>query len=420
MKMKTMLTIAVLGLLIAGCSSEEPNGGKQGGDMVPNQDAKPLPTTKDIVLSRAEEDAMQRFVDLAFDMNALINENYTDIFEQNDDNYNFSPISTVMCMSLIANSVDEVTSARIAERLGMESLDRLNALNTKLLQYLPAKENAVDMRLANSVWYHNSDMVSDSYRDKMAQSFAASVYGCDFNSTASVDEVNAWAARNTENMITKIIDKLDADGEAMFVNAMYFAGCWRSPFDKSATASGTFYGTLGDKNVAVMNGKFLYKYFADDEIEAVVVPFSEEKYVLDIVMPKDINNVSLTQDVVSKVHDGGALREVAISLPRFELEMSARLNPVLYHLSLLPVEFTFGQMGFANPRLINGILMKQNTRFCVDEEGAKAAAVTYGGGVTSPGIEYESVSFNVNRPFYYIIRNVKTGAIIMMGRVCNI
>ena len=59
--------------------------------------------------------------------------------------------------------------------------------------------------------------------------------------------------------------------------------------------------------------------------------------------------------------------------------------------------------------------VKHKTFVEVNEEGTEAAAVT------SVGIGVTSVpqSFNVNRPFIFMIREQNSGAILFMGKVMN-
>jgi len=418
--MKKHLTsmLIALGLIATACSSEEPKG-NEAPIVEANEDVKPLPTTKDIVLSRSEEDAMNRFADVSFKMSAKIAENYNKIFENaTDDNYNFSPISAIMCLSLIANSVDANTSEMIVDKLGIGSLEKLNNLNTKLLQYLPAKENAVDLRLANSVWYHNKCEISKSYKNEMAKIFAASVYGCDFTSSKSVDEVNAWVARNTENMIPGIINDLSIDAQALFVNAMYFAGNWMYEFNESNTKDGSFHGSRGDSSVKMMHGNFDLGYYADSEIEAVVLPFSRQYYELNILMPSDGCKTPLTSDRFKEVMNNLSGKQVNLKMPRFDIEKKAALTPMLQAMDISLSKYTLDPMGFNTDANI-GMQIIQKTKIIVNEEGAKAAAATYGAPITSNGTKLDRVTMTVDRPFYYVIRNVKTGAIAMMGRLCN-
>lgn len=66
--------------------------------------------------------------------------------------------------------------------------------------------------------------------------------------------------------------------------------------------------------------------------------------------------------------------------------------------------------------------VSHQTYICVDEEGTELAAVT-GGEMGMPLPDEDNtpkVKVDFNRPFMYIIRNSRTGAILMAGVVTNL
>ena len=73
-----------------------------------------------------------------------------------------------------------------------------------------------------------------------------------------------------------------------------------------------------------------------------------------------------------------------------------------------------------NPIFVN--LIKQNTSMAIDEKGTEAAAVTIVGGYDSiggPNWREEVFEFKATRPFFYLIEESSTDAILFMGKVTN-
>ena len=64
-------------------------------------------------------------------------------------------------------------------------------------------------------------------------------------------------------------------------------------------------------------------------------------------------------------------------------------------------------------------MMRQKARIKVNEEGSEAAAVTIAGAMYTSGIgpvEYPTATFHANRPFVYVISELRTGIILFVGK----
>ena len=72
-----------------------------------------------------------------------------------------------------------------------------------------------------------------------------------------------------------------------------------------------------------------------------------------------------------------------------------------------------------NPIFVN--LIKQNTSMAIDEKGTEASAVTIVGGesIGGPNWREEIFEFKATRPFFYLIEESSTDAILFMGKVTN-
>jgi serpin B len=104
--------------------------------------------------------------------------------------------------------------------------------------------------------------------------------------------------------------------------------------------------------------------------------------------------------------------EVLISLPRFKLEYAIDLKDALKALGMeiaFTKEANFSGMTSSSVSIDK---IKHKTFVEVNEEGTEAAAVTEVGGVRSGPIE-----MNVNRPFFFAIRDNQTGSILFVGSI---
>ena len=64
-----------------------------------------------------------------------------------DGNFVCSPFSAVMLLSMLSNVTDPATSAEIAATLGTSDTEALNSFSAKYIEWLPAADPAVKIRI---------------------------------------------------------------------------------------------------------------------------------------------------------------------------------------------------------------------------------------------------------------------------------
>ena len=100
--------------------------------------------------------------------------------ELRDYNLGFSPLSTTMAVSMLANAVGDEDAAKLSEILGVDNLAALNAYNTKLLDYLPYQEEGNVLKLANGMWYQSGRPIDASFSQTISEIFGAVPSPLDF------------------------------------------------------------------------------------------------------------------------------------------------------------------------------------------------------------------------------------------------
>jgi serpin B len=110
---------------------------------------------------------------------------------------------------------------------------------------------------------------------------------------------------------------------------------------------------------------------------------------------------------------------VTLTMPRFSIDTRFNLSDTLKAMGM-PTAFNslsadFTGMTTKEPIHIGNVIHQANID--VVEEGTTAAAVTVvnmEAGAAPPGA---SVTFHIDKPFLYLIRDSSSGAILFMGRV---
>lgn len=268
----------------------------------------------------------------------------------------------------------------------------------------------------------------------MKKHLGADVEAVDFAAPASASRrINEWVEARTEGKIAEVIPPgaLAERTRLVLVNAVYFLAAWLDPFDEDLTRPQPFHPLCGSagahEEVPMMANKGNYRYARDDErgVAAVEIPYEAMSMLL--LLPDtgrfDAFAASLSGDCVAHIVARLAPLEIALELPKFELESSYRLSDALEALGAVRA-FDESAADFGgisdDPEGLFVSEVIHRARIRVDENGTEAAAATAIEclALAEPE-ETEAVSFVVDRPFFFLIRDRETGGFLVLGRVMN-
>ncbi len=341
-----------------------------------------------------------------------------------------SPTSAYLALSLLANGARNETEKAILSTLRATQLTReeLNSANRGLIKALvkPSKEkNAVELAIANSVWTDKSFRLRDRFISDVKESYGSEARELDFKSPEAAKTINDWVLDKTSGKIKDFIKS--TDGASMYlVNATYFRGPWTNPFSPKLTQPGRFYTSATEvKEVPMMRNSFIGAYAKTDDYEVVQMNYGAYESRLLLVLPKgDIAtleskvNSSFLAELSDKLAKPGSSHQIDLKLPRFKFEYESDLAQPLVNLGM---EIAFGPLADFFDMAAGQVAVSkafQKTFLAMDEVGTEAAAATGIGMVTSvPMVPKASIEFN--RPFFTVIQDTKTQAILFLGSVVN-
>lgn len=349
---------------------------------------------------------------------------FRQVADAGEDKCFISPLSASFALAMAANGANGETQQQMLSVLGFDAgaLAELNEYHHNLLTTLPNLDNKTKIAIANALFVQPNFPLEADFVSTCRQSYDAQVDILDFmnNPSGAAAKINAWAARNTNNKIKKVVDgPTVASLRLMLANALYFKGKWDCEFDKSNTRKEPFTAVDGSvSQVDMMHITDHFRYAQTDAFRMVELPYKGGAYVMDVFLPaegKTIADVrhSLSNEAMAEAYS----HNVELRLPRFTMNYERRMNEDLQALGMTRA-FT-GAADFSNmsrvPMCID--FVKQNTFLAVDEEGTEAAAVTViGFKYTSAGPE-ETIPFYVDEPFVLLIREVQQGTILFIGEV---
>lgn len=351
---------------------------------------------------------------------------FRQVADANEDKCFISPLSASFALSMAANGANGETRQQILSVLGFdaEALSELNEYHHNLLTTLPYLDSKTKIALANALFVQTDFPLEADFVSACRQSYNAKVDILDFmnNPSGAAAKINAWAARNTNNKIKKVVDAPTVESlRMMLANALYFKGKWDCKFDKSNTRKEAFTASDGSvSQVDMMHITEHFRYAQTDAFRMVELPYKGGAYVMDVFLPAEGKTIADVRHSLSNQTMAEARvysYNIDLRLPRFTMDYERRMNEDLQALGMTQA-FT-GSADFSNmssvPMCID--FVKQNTFLAVDEEGTEAAAVTViGFKCTSVGPE-ETIPFYVDEPFILLIREVQQGTILFIGEV---
>ncbi|XP_026107611.1 neuroserpin-like [Carassius auratus] len=360
---------------------------------------------------------------------------------EGEENIIFSPLSVALALGMVELGARGSSLEEIRQAVGYSQFreDEEFSLLSNLTQALSADEEQYVVRLANSLFLQTGVHFSEDFLQLMKKYFRAEVETVDFSQSEAVaDRINSWVLNHTESKIQNLVsaDDFSSSTMIMLANAVYFRGSWKNQFRPENTRTFSFTKDDGSEVQTLMmyqQGDFYYGEFSDGTTEAggvyqvLEMLYEGEDMSMMMVLPRqEVPLASLEPIIKAQLLDEWAnnvkRQKVEVYLPRFKVEQKIDLRDTLQQLGIksiftkdadltaMTAEMTDGQDLFIGKAV-------QKAYLEVTEEGAEGAAGSGMIALTRTLVLYPQVM--ADHPFFFIIRNRKTGSILFMGRVMN-
>lgn len=334
----------------------------------------------------------------------------------------FSPHSVSAALSLAYLGAHGETATQMASALGYPSGDGEDTTRA-LMALAVSEDDRIRLSAANSVWVQRGYRLLDEYLRKVG----GMARETDFRaSKAASDEINAWIAEHTSDLIRDLVPPgaLGALTRLVLANAIHFKGAWATAFDKRLTRKMDFHNL--DGSVSQVDTMFARKvkigHVAHEEYEAGYLPYGDGSMGMLVVIPNDFADFTVSLDGARLLAIRREMRraeEVDLGLPRFRSESTLGLSGNMAALGMVDA-FDDGRADFSGisgerDLVISAILHKALVD--VSEEGTEAAAATavvmrYCCMVRTPRLD-------VDRPFVFAICR-HDGAPLFMGQTVSL
>jgi serine protease inhibitor len=334
------------------------------------------------------------------------------------ENVFVSPVSAHLALSLAALGATGENQREMNEVLRVKTPDAARTGSRALIDSLNTSREGFRLTTANSLWVHKDYTLKNSYQTMARTAFDAESQSLDFLDPRAAERINHWVDQHTAGKIPSIVDPPSLRAQSLvLINATYFKADWTVPFRGDRTHPEPFHLVKGGtKDVPMMSrtGHDM-RYLQSAEGEALEIPYGPEasaSFVLWMPARADAPFSDKAFRALANVEPSfGEVR-----LPKFRLEAKYSLGDVLQAMGM---RRAFQSGGFANlsetPMRISEVLQK--TFLQVDEQGTEAAAVTSIGFEATGGMLTPAFMMNVDRPFYFGIRDNRSGAWLFLGRI---
>lgn len=335
-----------------------------------------------------------------------------------------SPISVATALSMTANGANGLTQAEMLDALGYAKTApaQVNEAHRSIRALLGNIDPSIQLRIANSIWARQGVAFKPEFMSVNEQSYGAKTTTLEFGDPEAKNVINRWVKEATEGKIESMVEKLSRDDVMVLLNAVYFKGSWKAPFNKDLTKTGTFKAAEGKVyDVPMMNQRSRVGYTEGKDWKAISMPYGNGKIEMVVVLPRgDLD--ALVKGLAEGSHKAlGDMKEtpVVIALPKFQVNYEETLNDTLKKLGM---KLAFGGgADFSNLSEEKLFIseVKHKTFLEVDEVGSEAAAAT-SVTITRTSAPIDEKSFVVDRPFAFMIREKQTGLVLFAGAIRSI
>lgn len=344
-----------------------------------------------------------------------------------------SPTSINIALAMTYNGSGGETRSAMGKAMGIDHLT-LQELNDGYYALIRELTSAVgdsgDLRLiiANGIWYRLDVNLYEEFLENNRRFYGAEVRGLDFDDPSSVNAINNWVNVHTAGRITDLMQEIRPDSELLLVNAIYFWGTWTNPFDPALSYEDQFLLPGGQfVDIQMMRQDGTFGYMRGNSFQVVRLPYGDdERVAMYVFLPDEDSDLiafyrQLTYENLTAWMAGVTPQPGIVSLPRFQLRYKASLNDALSHLGMA-IAFDAQRADFSRMRPVSpghnlyiGDVL-QATFLAVNEAGTEAAAAT-SVEVRTTSLLVDKFSFIADRPFFVVIRDDLTGAVLFMGSV---
>uniref|UniRef100_A0A182K1I4 Serpin domain-containing protein n=1 Tax=Anopheles christyi TaxID=43041 RepID=A0A182K1I4_9DIPT len=364
-----------------------------------------------------------------------------------NENLFFSPYSLYNVLLMMYFGARESTDKLLRTGLNLQWSDSkatvYEAYDTarKSLQGRFSEANAVGFSSVDKLFFGQQIPISTCVQQK----FADTIEQLDYQTQPDEQRVyiNRWVENATRGQIKDLLvpGAITRNTKLAIANAAYFKGTWQTKFKAAETNKEIFY-VSADRQMFVdmMHVEGTFSHAANEKLGCHILelPYSdgpdeedgsraanqENQVSMFVFLPpaepnalsKLLSRLAAETDILHEVVNEGISRKVDVKLPKFSIEKTVEMKPVLERLGMGQLfENTANFDGFTDGREPIGFdEVLQKSKIEVNEEGSVAASATVAFSFRSSR-PADPAMFHCNHPFVFIIYDYGTRSVLFNG-----
>lgn len=343
----------------------------------------------------------------------------------------FSPYSVSSALAMTYAGARGETAKQMDKALHFDlAANKLNPGFAGLMKQFNASDKAYQLSVANALWGQEGTKFYPEFVEITQKYYDAGFKQVDYiNKTEQARQtINNWVETKTNHKIKELIKPkiLNELTRLVLTNAIYFKGRWEFRFKPNSTKEAPFYITNEEKtDIPLMYQLGKFKYAETDESQILELSYSGGEVAMDILLPKPKSDLVSLESRLQSANfqswlDQMSAKRVEVFLPRFKMEKELMLGGYLTNLGMKDAfdENNANFSGISDTFLyITHVIHKAFVE--VNEEGTEAAAATGVVMGTKSVNSNKPVVFRADRPFIFLIRDLKSNSILFMGRMVD-
>lgn len=340
-----------------------------------------------------------------------------------------SPVSVKLLLTMLYEGAAGNTAWQLEQALQLPARLQTRKRFSAIIDSLLTKKPEYLLDVATKMYVRKGVSLRPRFSKILKTFYNASTQNIDFDqSIKAVQAINSWVSEVTHGKIKSMFseDTINPSTMMLLVNAIYFKGLWRYPFNEAETKEGVFYVTPTQNVTApfmTMERDLYWSMSVELDSSILRLPYMGNKYSMFIVLPNKPDGLNKLLNTVSPdllrnqlFHMSKELVEVR--LPRFSFEFTGQLGDALQELGIRDLfsGTTANLPGVARDRSLYVSKIIQKAGLEVNEKGTTAAAST---GMEIKNKFGSDIYFHATHPFIFFIQDETTGAVTFVGKLTN-